>query len=93
MGLGCLAISALLLSPRIILILQWLFGQVGQAWDIPLWPILGFFVLPWTTVWATYVLAGNGFNAWWEYLILTIAIFADLGTTFGAGKSGYDYKK
>lgn len=93
MGLGCLAITALLFSPRIIIILQWLFGSAGRAYDAPIWPILGFFILPWATVWTTYVLSGGSYDSWWKYLILIIAIMADLGTMFGAGKSGYDYKK
>ena len=40
-----------LTSPRLVLVLLWLFGNVlSSAFDRWIVPLLGFFVLPWTTL-------------------------------------------
>ena len=40
-----------LTSPRLVLVLLWLFGNVlSSAFDRWMVPLLGFFVLPWTTL-------------------------------------------
>ena len=52
----CLLVLVALLSPRFALFLMWIFSdRISIAFDNAALPILGFFVLPWTTF--TYALA------------------------------------
>ena len=46
----CLLVLVALLSPRFALFLMWLFtDRLSAAYDNVALPILGFFLLPWTT--------------------------------------------
>jgi hypothetical protein len=58
----------------------WMGG--GLSW---LWPVVGFFVLPWTT--AAYIfVAPNGLSLI-DWVILGIALLLDLGTHGGSGRA------
>ena len=47
----CVALLAFGLGPRIALLAIWLFGdRVDFAFDSWIWPLLGLFLLPWTTL-------------------------------------------
>ena len=78
--LGCLGI----LFPRLVLVLVWLFGggYIGRAFDTAVWPILGFFFLPLTTL--TFTFAMNSMGAPGEvpplgWILITLAGLSDLG--------------
>jgi hypothetical protein len=46
----CLVVLIALLSPRLALSVVWLFSNLlSRAFESSLVPLLGFFVLPWTT--------------------------------------------
>jgi len=48
---GCLLALLALISPRLVLFLLWLFSNVlSRAFDSWIIPLLGFFLLPWTTL-------------------------------------------
>ncbi len=49
--MGCFVVLFALISPRLALVFVWLFSNVlDRAYD-SLWvPLLGFFLLPWTTL-------------------------------------------
>jgi hypothetical protein len=75
-----------LLMPRFILVLLWLFSDyLHTAYDTWVWPLLGFFFLPTTTI--CYAIAQNeldGFRGWGA--VLTIAgVLIDAGL-FGRGR-------
>ncbi len=49
--MGCLVAVFALISPRLALIVLWIFGDLlSRAFDSWLLPLIGFFVLPWTTL-------------------------------------------
>jgi hypothetical protein len=79
--MGCLVIIFGFFWPRVVLVLLWLFSSYPQrAFHGALFPLLGFFFLPTTTL--GYELAKNwsstGLNgAWW--LLPAIGLVHDLG--------------
>jgi cytochrome b561 len=50
--MGCIIIAALLGAPRLAIVFFALFrhGWLASAYESNLWPVLGFFFLPWTTL-------------------------------------------
>jgi hypothetical protein len=81
--MGCLLALLALISPRLVLVALWLFSNVlSRAFDSWIVPLLGFFLLPWTT------LAYTAFWDWgpghevagveWFFVILAFVI--DLGS-------------
>ena len=58
----CLLVLLAFFTPRIVLFLMWLFSNsyLSRAFDTWLWPMLGFFFLPATTI--GYVIAQNEFG-------------------------------
>jgi len=81
--IGCLALFA----PRVTIILVAIFSRyLHDAYDTLLWPILGFFIMPMTTLayaWAWHLGTGqvNGLG----YVIITLAVLFDLGLLGGGG--------
>lgn len=87
----CLALVLALISPRLALIATWLFSDVlSRSMDGWLLPLLGFFVLPWTTlIWAAMWSLGTNDVTGFEYFIVALAFLADLGS-FGGAARGRD---
>jgi hypothetical protein len=83
----CLLALLALISPRLVLFLLWLFDDVlSAAFDSWIVPLLGFFLLPWTTL--TYVAfwdwgAGRHVTGI-EWFFVILAFMIDLGS-YGAG--------
>ncbi|MES0361319.1 MAG: hypothetical protein ABUK20_10420 [Anaerolineales bacterium] len=81
MNMGCLLTGILTLAPRLVLLFMWLFtNRVGAAFEGILIPLLGFLLLPFTTL--AYVLvwdAQNGVTGGAWLLVLGGLLF-DLGT-------------
>jgi hypothetical protein len=81
----CLSLVLALISPRLALVAMWLLSDVlGRAFDSMLVPLLGFFLLPWTTLayavmWDTGTHAVTGF----EWFIVGLAFLADVGAHRG----------
>lgn len=79
--MGCLVALFALISPRLALFVLLLFtGLIGEAFDGWLVPILGFFLLPWTTL--AYVVmhwSSNGALGF-EWFIVILAFVLDLGS-------------
>lgn len=82
--IGCLA----LLAPRVAIVLVAIFSQyLHQAYQNILWPVLGFFFAPMTTLayaWAWH--HGNGSIHGLGLVIVVLAVLADLGL-LGGGTS------
>ena len=83
--MACLLALLALISPRLVLFLLWLFSDVlSHAFGSWIVPLLGFFVLPWTT------LAYAAFWAWgvghrvvgFEWFLVILAFVIDLGSYF-----------
>jgi len=82
----CLVIFALIFSPRLVMVLWWLFDMArwSATFDSVLLPILGFVLAPWTTL--MYVLVSPNGVAGIDWLWLGIAVIVDLGA-IGGGAS------
>jgi hypothetical protein len=89
----CLIALLALISPRLALFFIFLFSNMlDRAFDGWLLPLLGFFVLPWTTLaytvmWDTGTATVDGF----EWFIVVLAFLADLASY--AGGRGYRYSR
>ncbi len=80
--MGCLLALVALVSPRLALFLIWVFSDLlGRAFDSWVVPLLGFFLLPWTTLayagmWDFGTRGVKGF----EWFLVILAFVADLGS-------------
>jgi len=83
--LGCLALA----TPRFVIILVAIFSHyLHDAYQTVFWPVLGFFILPLTTL--TYAWAwhhGNGQVQGLGLIAVILAILFDLGLLGGGSKS------
>ena len=71
-----------LISPRLALVLLWLFSDVlSRAYDSWLIPLLGFVLLPWTTLtYAAFWDWGTGREVTgFEWIFVVLAFLIDLG--------------
>jgi len=86
---GCFVLLFALISPRLALVATWLFsGVLERAYDGWLVPVLGFFLLPWTTLaWAWMYKSGNTVEGL-EWFLVGVAALCDLGSLLGSGKRG-----
>jgi hypothetical protein len=76
----CLLAVLALATPRLVIILVWLFsGWFRAVFDTPLWPILGFLFLPTTLLWFTAVHHWFG-GQWtlWPIVGIVVALMIDL---------------
>jgi hypothetical protein len=87
--MGCFAALLALISPRLALFFVFLFSDLlSDAFDSWLLPLLGFFLLPWTTfayalMWSSGVNDVQGF----EWFIVILAFLADLASYAGGVRS------
>jgi hypothetical protein len=79
----CLVIFALIFSPRLVMVIWWLLDMArwSATFDNVLVPILGFVLLPWTTL--MYVLVATGGVTGIDWLWLGIGVLVDLGSLGG----------
>lgn len=85
----CIIIIALLGLPRLAIVLTVLFSDyIGQAYQTTMWPLLGFFFAPFTTLaYAGAINEHGSVDGLW-LIVVIIAVLADLGVFGGAGASG-----
>jgi len=87
----CLVALLALISPRLGLFFVFLFSDLlSRAYDSWLLPLLGFFLLPWTTLayalmWDTGTRTVDGF----EWFIVVLAFLADLASYAGGSRHRY----
>ncbi|MBS0197960.1 MAG: hypothetical protein JSR77_14485 [Planctomycetes bacterium] len=83
----CLVALIAYFTPRLVMILMWLFGDyLGSAYQTRIWPILGFFFMPYTTLayaWAKHSGGLTGF----PLVIFIIAVLLDLAAHGGGARS------
>ena len=79
--MGCLLAIISLAVPRVVLLVAFLATDWGKrAFDTPLWPILGFFLLPYTTLAYMAAMLNNNHAVTAGWLVLLIfAIVVDIG--------------
>jgi hypothetical protein len=90
--MGCLLAIVALFSPRLALFFIWLFGDLlSRAFDSWIVPLLGFFLLPWTTLtYAAFWDWGVGHHVTgFEWFFVILAFVIDL-SSYGAGRRYQD---
>ena len=87
-AIGCIVALLALLSPRLAIFVLWLFSDVlDRAYDDWIVPVLGFFLLPWTTLaYAVMWSAGRNGVEGFEWFIVVLAFLFDLGAIFSGGR-------
>ncbi|MFA6242735.1 MAG: hypothetical protein WC655_17485 [Candidatus Hydrogenedentales bacterium] len=82
----CLVILLALIVPRVTLVFMWLTGYSGRAFESWLWPLAGFFVMPYTTcAYAIGMNSAGGFRGW-TLVLLIVGILFDLGGHGGSAR-------
>lgn len=88
----CLVVLLALISPRLALFAIFLFSDLlSRAFDSWFVPLLGFFLLPWTTLayavmWSSSSNQVSGF----EWFIVILAFIIDLGSYASRGRAKRD---
>jgi len=86
----CLVALFALISPRLALFLLWIFSNVlSRAFDSWLLPLLGFFLLPWTTLaYAAFWDWGPGNHVTgFEWFFVGLAFVIDLSSYAGGRRA------
>jgi hypothetical protein len=86
MGCGCLFALLVVLSPRVALLMLWLFTPLvhtafGDSW---LWPLLGLLFVPSATLMYVLVIGPLGLNWFWGWMIVLFGLVIDLRGYFDA---------
>jgi hypothetical protein len=81
----CLLVALALIAPRLIMVILWLLPThyLSNAYGTWVWPLLGFFLLPTTTL--AYAIAANEFGGFegWGAVITILGLLVDLGVLGG----------
>ena len=90
--MACLVALFALISPRLALFFLWLFSDVLEdTYDEWIVPLLGFFILPWTTLaYAVMYVSGANEVSGFEWFIVAFAFFVDLASWFGGSRARTD---
>jgi hypothetical protein len=86
--MGCLIALLGLITPRVVMVVLWLFtNYLSRAFDTFIWPLLGFIFLPTTTL--AYAVAQNSFDGLRGIglVLFVLAILVDLGLLGGGARS------
>jgi hypothetical protein len=77
---GCLALAA----PRFAIVLVVLFSDyIGRAYESVLWPLIGFFFLPLTTLAYAWAINSNESVEGIHLVVVVLAVLIDLGLLGG----------
>ena len=86
--MGCLLALLGLITPRFIMVILWIFtNYLDRAFTTWVWPTLGFFFLPTTTL--AYAVAQNSFNGLKGVglVIFAVGLLIDFGLLGGGARS------
>jgi hypothetical protein len=87
-AMGCIIGCLALVTPRFALALVFIFSNyLGRAYDTVLWPVLGFFFMPLTTLAYAWAVNTNGTVTGVYLAVVVIAVLLDLGLVGGSGAS------
>ena len=85
-AMPCLLALVALITPRILLIVVWLFSDyLSRAYQTVLWPILGFLFMPLTTLAYAWAVNKNGSVTGIYFATVLLAALIDLGSLGGSG--------
>ena len=85
--MACLAVLLAFLSPRLALFAIFLFSDLlSRAFDSWFVPLLGFFLLPWTTLAYAVMWSSSNRVDGFEWFIVILAFVLDLGSYAGRNK-------
>lgn len=77
-----------LVAPRVVLLIASFVGVFSGVWHTLLWPVLGFFFLPYTTLaYGIAVAYGGGLHGIWLF-ILILAVSFDMGASGESARRG-----
>lgn len=83
----CLLALLALIAPRLVIILVAIFSTYfSTAYQHVLWPILGFFFMPFTTLAYAWAINSNGSVSGFYLVVVVIAVLMDL-SALGGGYS------
>ena len=71
--------------PRIVMVILWLTGYMGQAFQTAIWPLLGFFFAPFTTLAYAWGMNTNGSITGFYLVVVVLGALLDLGVIGGGG--------
>jgi hypothetical protein len=81
---GCIALA----TPRLAIVLVVIFGDyIGRAYETILWPLLGFFFMPLTTLAYAWAINSRGSVAGIHLVVVVIAVLIDLGLIGGSARA------
>jgi hypothetical protein len=81
---GCIALA----TPRLAIVLVVIFGDyIGRAYETTLWPLLGFFFMPLTTLAYAWAINSRGSVAGIHLVVVVIAVLIDLGLIGGSARA------
>jgi hypothetical protein len=79
--MGCFVVLFALISPRLALFFIWLFSDLlSRAFESWFVPLLGFFLLPWTTLAYAAMWSSSNRVSGFEWFIVILAFVIDLGS-------------
>jgi hypothetical protein len=90
--MACLVVLLAFISPRLALFAIFLFSDLlSRAFDSWFVPLLGFFLLPWTTLaYAVMWSASSNQVTGFEWFIVILAFVIDLGSYASRGRARRD---
>mgnify|MGYP006296028315 CR=1 FL=1 len=86
--MGCILLVVSLVLPRVAMFFIWLMTDwFNRAYDTWLWPLLGFFFMPYTTLayMAAMVMNAGGVRGLWMIVII-LAALVDIGHWGGGAR-------
>ena len=81
---GCIALAA----PRLAIVLVVIFSDyIGRAYETTVWPLIGFFFMPMTTLAYAWAMNSQGSVSGIYLVVVVLAVLLDLGLVGGGGAS------
>jgi len=81
----CLGILLAIFSPRLLIAVLFFFTDyLSRAYHSFIWPLLGFFFLPWTTLAYAFAMNAHGSVSGLYLVLVIVAVFVDLSSS-GSG--------
>ena len=74
----CLLLALFAFGPRLVLVLEWIFGhRIQVVFNHWWWPLLGLIFLPWTTLMYTIVWTTGGVHGA-NWIAVALGVFLDV---------------
>ena len=87
--MGCLVGCIALAFPRLVLFVMFLTSSyISRAYETNLWPVMGFFFMPLTTIAYAWAVNANGTVTGGYLVVVVIAVLMDLGTSGNGAHRG-----